>query len=438
MLNILFNPKSVAVIGASSNPTKWGNWAAEQLMVDRHFRSIYFVNTRKEVICDRQSLRTIAEIPQPLDVAIVTVPLVSFEETIDQLLEHGTEVIVAITAGFGERDKAGLELEQRVAKKVKDAGAVLIGPNCAGVLDNHSMFRCLPVLCPEREQAPGTIGLISQSGGLITDVHLRLKEVGLNFSRVISIGNCSGVLIKDLIASFEEDPNTKIIALYVENDKAIPYKAIENAKKPIVLMMPHHTPASIRAAKKHTNSTLSGAGLPYVDNVRDFIATIQAVNSNQHGEGERIMIVTDSGGMGIVAAADAEHNFLTVDQPSKQLVETLKTGLRNIPQAVISNPLDLVGIPSGFSTATVNVMRVLQQSSEVDAIMMILFLIEAKLPTEYETGLELANVARTGGKPVVFVCKDLSSPGARALLEENMPVYRDVDTAVHMLEFLCG
>lgn len=437
-MNNLFSPKSVAVVGASANPNKWGNWAAEQVAAHKHLRNVYLINPRGEIIYGIQSLASISEIPESLDVAIVTVPLVAFEETIDQLLKHGTKVIVGITTGFGERNKEGAELERRVVNKVTKAGSILIGPNCAGILDNHSSFHCLPVLCPERAQAPGTIGLISQSGGLVTDVHIRLEEIGMNFSRVASIGNCSGVSLTDLLDCFEKDPNTKIIAMYLEDDDIVPYNLIEKVTKPVVVMMPHHTKASVKAARKHTNSKLKGAPIDYVDNVRDLIATIQAANSKQHRAGERVMIVTDTGGMGIQAAAEAEHNFLTMTRLRSKTLKLLENELKILPQAVLSNPLDMISIPSGFSEATIRAMKVLQHAPEVDAIIMILFLIEAKFKDEYETGVELAKLARAGGKPVVFVCKTYDSPGARALLEENMPVYRDIDTAVHMVEFLCG
>ncbi len=433
MLDVLFSPKSVAVVGASSNPDRWGNWAAEQVATHKHLRNVYLVNPLRKTIHDIQSVAAICEIPEPLDVAIVTVPHDAVENTIDQLLKHGTKVIVCITVGFGERDQEGLETEQRIADKVLKAGSILIGPNCAGVLNTHSPFQCLPILA---NSSIGNIGLISQSGGIVAGVHTLLKELGLGFSLVASVGNCAGVSIEDLVATLDQDPNTKIIALYLENDNLVP--AFDQVTKPVVVMMPHHTPTSIKAARRHTNSHLVGASIDYVDSIGDFIGRIQALNSNQFRTGEQVMIVTDTGGVGVLAAAEAEHNFVQLTKLYPNTMKSLQCELRILPQAVLDNPLDLVGIPTGFSTAAIRAMRVLQHAPEVDALIFILFVTEENQKDEYAIGVELARSARAGRKPVVFVTHNFKSQGVQALLKENMPVYKDVGTAVHMVRFLCG
>lgn len=443
-LQCLFDPKSVAVVGASANPRKWGNWIAEQVIRHKDNREIYFVSSTCEKIYEHATLKSIGELRRQLDLGIICLPVPLFEGVVDELLEKETKVIIGITTGFAERDN--LELELRIANKVREAGSRFLGPNCAGVWDSYSPFHCLPIA----EFSPGPVGLISQSGGIITDIGVRLQEVGLGFSRIASIGNQSDILIEDLILNFDQDDNTKVIAIYAEHEANIPFHIIRKTSKPVVLLMPDGTPAARRAALHHTNSKLYTNAYTktsmalnfgfFAESIRDFVAQIQLALSGQPSAGKRIVIATDTGGLGIMAAAAVEKAKLTVDECSQELKEQIRSNVR-LPQAVVCNPIDMINTKSGFSKTTVDMMKVLQAAPEVDAIVMILFLIENAIfnpEEEREHGLQLAAEVRLGNKPVLFVCKTFTSPGTLALLEQRMPVYRDVETAVAILEVLCG
>lgn len=446
-LKLLFNPKTVGVIGASSNLSKWGNWIAEQVVRHKNIRKVYFVSSKSEEIFDVHSLTSIGEISEPLDVAIVAVPLNVFELTVDSLLLQGTKVIVAITTGFSERDNVGFELERRIVEKVHRAGSLLIGPNCAGIWDSYSPFHCLPIA----EFNQGPVGLISQSGGVITDVALRLEDVGLGLSKIVSTGNQAGVSLPNLIACLDEDPNTKVIGLYIENEKSIPYHVFKRTSKPIVLLTPDTSPASRKAAMHHTNSVPSNNHyneMATVSNrayhtrtISEFVSTLQLVLFGHKDIGQRrTAIVTDSGGLGIFAAAAVESSKLSIAQLSPTLKETLHKELK-LPQAVIENPIDMINTKGGFTEPTIAAMKVLQASEEVDAIIFVLFLIENAVNDMFadrQCGYRLATLAQEGNKPVVFVCKNLETGGTKELLSFNIPVYRDVETAVSMLEKLCG
>lgn len=449
-LDILFAPNTVAVIGASTNLSKWGNWIAEQVARHKNKRRVYLVSSKCREIYGVQSISSIGEIPEPIDVAIVAVPLSIFEVTIDSLLLHGTKVIVGITAGFSEKDNKGYQIEKRIVEKVHKAGSTLIGPNCAGVWDSHSPFHCLPIA----EFKSGPIGLISQSGGIVTDVALRLEEVGLGFSRIISTGNQADVSLTEILHSFDRDKNTKVIAMYIENEQSIPYYLFKSLSKPVVLLTPETTPVSRQAAKHHTNSTPSNSyyvsdatktnGGLYATTVRDFVALIQiALAGLKFPTGKRTVVVTDSGGLGILASACIQQSTLKINPLSPALKQELNDEVGSLlPQANIDNPIDLINIKGGFTEPTVTTLEILCASPDVDVILCILFLIEnAEINPEedYKNGLFLSNIIRgSGGKPVVFVCKNFTSPGTKALLERWLPVYRDVETAVKILEVICG
>lgn len=427
MLDILFAPKTVAIIGASSNPNKWGNWLAEQVIRHQHLRRVYFVNPKAEVIFSIQSFTSVTELPEPLDVAIVAVPAHSVESVVDDLLVLGTKILVVISAGFSEKDNKGFERERKLVEKVHKAGSLLIGPNCAGVWDSHSPFNCLPV----SELASGCVGLISQSGGIINDVSSRLKEVKLGYSRAISTGNQAAVSISDMIANFDSDPNTKVIALYIENEQSVPYHVFKKTTKPIVLLTPETSVASRRATKYHTNSIPSNSfyvqeattenGAYYARTLQEFVALIQAALSGLKSvNNKRTIIISDTGGLGVMATAAAEKSGLVV----------------NVTEHIHANPIDLINIASGFSSVSVNLMRDFQNSSDVDAILMLLQT-DNDPEQDFEAGLQLATCVKLWKKPTVFVVKDFALAGAKALLQENMPVYRDIETAVTVLNVLC-
>jgi acetate---CoA ligase (ADP-forming) len=445
-LDVLFSPKSVAVIGASSNPSKWGNWAAEQVIRHKSIRNVYFVNPKCEVIFDKLSLSWISEIPEPLDVAIITVPLSVFESTVDSLLIHGTKVIVGITTGFSERDNKGYDLERRIVEKCHKVGTILIGPNCAGVWDNYSPFHCLPIA----EFPTGPVGLISQSGGVITDVAIRLQEINLGFSKIVSTGNQADARLPVLLHALDRDRNTKVIALYIENERSIPYFLFQSLSKPVVLMTPETTPASRHASLLHTNSLPSNTeyvenaansnGAFFARNIRDFVATIQmALSRPKHVSAKRTVIVTDTGGLGILTAAAIEQSALVLHQPSQQLKDDLAKVLIDLPQAVISNPIDMVNTKGGFTKPTVDILKFLQKSEEVDAMIFVLFHVDGDdLFTNRQIGYQIGEAVTHSRKPVVFVCKNLNTVATQELLQHHVPIYRDIETAVKMLEQVCG
>lgn len=419
MLDYIFNPQSVAIIGASNDASKWGNWFAEDLNQHNDRRSVY-------VIGKDQSIRSIAE---PLDLAVVCVPIYSFENTIDELLEHGTRAIVAITTGFGE--KGNSELEQRIANKVAAAGSILIGPNCAGVWDAYSPLHCLPI----GNFIPGNVSVISQSGGVIVDLAYRLREIGMGYSKAISVGNQSAVSCELLLQELEHDPNTKLIAMYYENVSLIPFKYISTIRKPVMLYVPWATDAAVRAALKHTNSKIVVA-VNVARTMMEFVAAIQLALSNQpKPPSKRTMLVTDSGGLGVIMCTAAEFNSLLIDEPSEEL--KLRIAQVISPQSTASNPIDLVGKSAGFSIDAINVMRILQQSDEIDCIIATLHM-DSDDPSDYQRGVELAQIVRAGGKATIFTCVNFNLPGVRALLDNNIPVLRDAEIAAGIMNMFCS
>jgi len=371
----LFNPKTVAIIGASANPIKWGNWLAEEVVRHIDKRRVYFVNPKKEIIFGIPSLSRVDHIPEPIELAIVAVNSDLFEEAVDDLLRHGTDIIIGITSNVN------LDVQQRVAEKIRLKGSRLIGPNCAGLWSED--FECMPI----GEFTLGPVGMISQSGGILVDVSDRLKEIGLGFSKAISIGNQIDTSFVDILPILEKDSKTKIVILYVENTDSIPYTYIGSMTKPVLILSPNATPMAVQAAKQHTNSLLTThrTGLE-IESLADLVATIQMKLNNRQANGNRMAVVTDTGGVGVMICSFAERLELCVESYT-----------------------DLVGIPSAFSEKTCNLLRDLIDSKSVDAILMNLHLYNDYYDESLYANV-LAELIQSSKKLVIFSCRSFSNP----------------------------
>jgi acetate---CoA ligase (ADP-forming) len=263
-MNKLFNPRSVAIIGASSNPNKWGNWLAEQVSKHKESRKVYFINPKKEIVFGVPCLRCIDHIPEPIEVAVVVVPPDSFENAVDELLNHGTDIIVGITS------EVSIDVQKRVATKCINNGTYLIGPNCAGLWSKD--FYCWP-----REFNAGPVSVISQSGGVVIDLYERLIQVGLGFSKVLSIGNQNDLSFIDVLPTLENDPETKVIVLYVEQTNTIPHTYIKTMTKPVFVLSAQPTPMAKEAALLHTNSQLKEDDQLFINSISDLVERLKVI-----------------------------------------------------------------------------------------------------------------------------------------------------------------
>jgi predicted CoA-binding protein len=172
-LRPLFDPRSVAVIGASNDPAKWGQWVARGALRGEHRRAVYLVNRSGGEVMGRPAYRSVDELPEAPELVVLAVPATAFEETVDASLAAGARAIVAIAAGFGETSDEGRERERAVTERVRAAGAVLLGPNCMGVYDSSAELDL-----GSEDFTPGPIGLISQSGNFALEISLLASDSG--------------------------------------------------------------------------------------------------------------------------------------------------------------------------------------------------------------------------------------------------------------------
>ncbi|MET0260365.1 MAG: CoA-binding protein, partial [Gaiellaceae bacterium] len=250
-LRALFEPRSVAVVGASNDPAKWGQWLAHGALLGERRRRVFLVNRSGGEVLGRPAFRALDALPERPELVVLAVPASAFEEAVDASLAAGARAIVAIAAGLGETSEDGRRREQAVVERVRAAGAVLLGPNCMGLYDAAAELDLAT-----SDFVPGELGVVSQSGNLAIELSLLGKDAGLGISRFVSIGNQADLEAAELVAALAEHEPTRLIAVYLEDfrDGRSFARAAAHAGKPVVLLAGGQTAAGVRAARSHTGA----------------------------------------------------------------------------------------------------------------------------------------------------------------------------------------
>lgn len=377
-LTALFNPTSLAVVGASDDPAKWGNWIALNALKGAHRRQVYLVNKRGGELAGQPLYSSLRDLPGSAEMVVLTVPARAIEETIDDALDAGAKVLVAITAGFGELGSEGREREARIVAKVRDAGARLLGPNCMGVSDASA---ALFVASSAAETGP--IALISQSGNLGIEIGILLGKEGLGFSRFVSLGNQADIEAEEVLASLVDHEETRGIILYLEGirDGRALVESAQRARaagKPVVWIAAGTSDVAAQAAKSHTGAMATTAaaihaacragGMVEVVSPRQAIAAITVLLPEARPRGPRLGIVADGGGHGVLAADLATRSGLTVPRLSEATAATVAAFLPATASTV--NPVDMAGGGEQDFSSYGKVSEVLLSSGEVDAVLL--------------------------------------------------------------------
>jgi acyl-CoA synthetase (NDP forming) len=311
-LGPLFDPRSVAVLGASADPSKWGQWIAAGLLKGAHRREVWLVNRNGGEILGRPAYASLDALPGAPELVVISVPAAAFEDAVDASLAAGARGIVAITAGLGEVDDDGRELERRVVEKVRRAGAVMLGPNSLGLYDAAAALDL-----GMDDFVAGSLGVISQSGNLVLELSLLGMQYGIGISRVASLGNQADLEAAELVEAFATDPNTRVIAVYCEDFRdgrafARAGEAASRAGKQVVLLAAGGSEAGARAAASHTGALASdaaaveaacrAAAIVRVTTPKQLVDCALACLAPHRPAGPRVAIVGDGGGTGVVTA----------------------------------------------------------------------------------------------------------------------------------------
>ena len=294
------------------------------------------------------------------------------------MLAKGARAIVAITAGLGEAGAAGRAREDALIARVREAGAVLVGPNCLGLVDNTTA-----TYLSSNQFAPGGVAVLSQSGNLAIELDRLFTARGLGISRFVSLGNQADVSLVELIDACADDPATSAIAVYIEDfrdgrgfvDAAA---AAVRSGTPVVVLAAGASSAAARGAQSHTGSLTSDsaviaaacavAGAILVHTPRELADVLLALKQQAVPRGRRVAVLTDGGGHGVIACDVAEAAGLDVPALSEATQVRLKDALWS--QSNVGNPVDLAGAGEMDPDSYARAFAVLQDCDEIDAILM--------------------------------------------------------------------
>lgn len=348
-LRAFFHPASVAVIGASETPGKFGHEILKNLVEGGFPGALYPINPRSRQILGLTCFTNVKEIPDSVDLSVLIIPARMVPQAIQDCGEKGVNAAVIISGGFSEAGEEGAALQQELAKIAAHYGVRVIGPNCQGVNNPyHPLCASWPLLTRK-----GAVAVISQSGtvGAAMMDWFSLEELGV--SSFVALGNRADVDEIELIQYFEDDPHTRVIAAYIEGVKDADRfrKVLASLKKPLVMLKSGRTPKGRVAAESHTKS-LAGTDAVYsslfrhygvcrADTTEEFFDFAKGFAYLTPPSGNRILFITTSGGAAILATDAAEQEgFQATPLPAE-----LATQLEGIipPHAIRANPLDLTG-----------------------------------------------------------------------------------------------
>lgn len=346
-LTALFDPRTVAVVGASDDPAKYGNWLATRML--RGPRPVFLVNARRPTVLGRTAWPTLTAVGEAIDLAVIAVPAAGFEKAVDDAIRARVKAVVAFTAGLGEVGGDARVRQDALVGRLRSAGTVLLGPNCLGVLDNTTALDATVDDFPS-----GTVSIISQSGNIAIDISAHLAAQGLGVARFASLGNGADLDAADLIDSCVEHEGTRAIALYCEGfgdgrEFARAAARAADAGKPIVLLSVGGSAASARGAASHTGSMVTptvvlesvcrATGVELVSTPYQMAVLLQALIRTRLPRNRRVTVLADGGGHASVASDYLNSVGLAVEQLSPALAATLAAELP--PTASVCNPIDV-------------------------------------------------------------------------------------------------
>ena len=374
-LNRIFCPRSVAVIGASATPSKWGFRIFNRLLSSAPRAAVYPVNRTAESVLGHTTYRSLAAISGDVDLAVIVVPENAVPGVMQECVDKGVKAAIVITAGFKETGEEGLQLEAEVLRIARSGGVRFVGPNCNGHFNAAlDLFTHGPA-----QIRPGPLALISQSGNFGTYILDRGVEKKTGFSKFISSGNEADLTVEDYLEYFGEDDETKVICAYVEGIKD-GRRFLDLAKditkrKPVVVMKSGRTAEAAQAVLSHTGS-LAGSdavhdalfrqcGVIRVDEVDELLDVALALVKQPLPRGRNVGIVTSGGGFGVVATDACLRYGLRVPPLAGEIVQMMDKYLP--PRWSHSNPVDMAGATEG----SYGCIGTLLKADNIDAILAI-------------------------------------------------------------------
>jgi len=440
-LHPLFNPDSIAIIGASRNPTKLGHVIFSNLIRAGYKGKLFPVNPAGGEILETQAFKSISELPQAPDLAIILLPREKVLKAMKDLAEARVGAICVITAGFRETGRDGFELEVEMAELARKKNITLLGPNSLGLINTKTG---LNATIAQAEPLKGTIAFFSQSGALCSAILDWANGEGIGFSKFVSLGNKAGISEADMLEALGDDPDTKVIIGYLESvddgQKFLRKARMVTERKPVIMIKAGTTQAGARATSSHTGSMAGSveastaafrqAGIIQVNDLELLFDLARAFSKQPLPTGPNLTVVTNSGGPGILAADACEDAGLHLPRPSQKTLEILGKTLP--PFASLYNPVDIIG--DAKADRYHDTLEALAQDEITNSILALL------TPTASaeieETAQAIIDVAKKCEKPIFscFMGNQRIGPGRDMLLKAGIPCYGYPEPAIRAIE----
>jgi acetate---CoA ligase (ADP-forming) len=353
-LDPLFSPKSIAVIGASNREGSVGRAAFTNILLNEYTGTVYPVNPKEHSISGVRAYPSVLDLPEAVDLAVVIVPASIVPTVVEESGKRGAKGLVIISAGFKEVGADGAELERQVCAIAQKYSMRVVGPNCLGVINADPSVR-LNASFASGMPAEGSIAFASQSGALGEAVLDYASGENIGFSKFISMGNKADVNENDILEYLRTDSMTKVILLYLEDiidgRKFVDTVSRVTEEKPIIAVKAGVSPEGAKAASSHTgalagsdeayNAILKQSGVIRVESIIDLFDYARAFAKQLLPRGNRVAIITNGGGPGIMATDASVKYGLQIAQFSETTKNKLRAGLPK--EASVNNPIDLIG-----------------------------------------------------------------------------------------------
>jgi len=380
----VFNPRTVALIGASENEFKSGGMFLKSF-IDCGLKSeLFLVNPRGGEIRGLKVYPSVLDVPKEIDLAIIAIPASVTPKAIEDCSKKGAKFIVVHAAGFGEMSAEGKEIEEKMTQTARKKGSRIIGPNCMGIYCPEAGLNTVVPYIGGLTEESGDVAHVAQSGWVCEHVMLMGYERGLRFSKVLSIGNQSDLTFVDFLEYLGSDPKTNIISAYLEGMKRgrdlIEVAKKVSRKKPIIIWKAGRTEAGAKAIASHTGS-LAGdhiiheaafkqAGIITAQGVEELLDLLIAFKSPYLPKGNKVGIIVGAGGAGVAAADACENLGLEVANLPEEAQLELEDLLRGVipPFSGVSNPVDTIWLPLGQGPS-IHPQMIEIMSRAVDAFM---------------------------------------------------------------------
>jgi acetyltransferase len=443
-LTPFFEPRGVVVVGASQNPIKLGYGLARNLVQSRYLGAVHFVNPKGGTLFRHTIYRSLAEVPDPVDLATLLVPARIVPEVLEACGQRGIRAVIIGAGGFRETGPEGAALEQECLHIAKAYGIRLLGPNCIGLLDTH-----LPLdttFLPPPGPTPGDVAFVSHSGAICAAVVDWAHSQGFGLSRLVSLGNQADVNETDVLAPVAADPHTQVLTLYLEG-VSDGRRFVEQASrvtrfKPVIALKVGRFESGRRAVASHTgaiagqeraySAAFRRAGVIRADTSEEMFDWARALAWCPLPEGRKVAVLTNAGGPGVTAADALEIYGMQM----AELREETRAALREILPAAanLQNPVDMLASadPAQYAES----LRLLLQDHGVHSVLVIL-----PPPPMFTTGAvakALIPVIHTTDKPVVVAVmgERLIQEAVEHFRAARVPEYRFPERAASALTVL--